>query len=96
MILRVCITRHVDCSIHNAHEILLFFVPDNMNATLRFSLPDEQAEFDAALLGRNAISALWQIENHCRAILKHGDPADDVRELCKCVRAMIPPACLEV
>ena len=67
-----------------------------MRASLHFSLPDDQAELDAALLGRDALAALWEIENHCRAIVKHGDPREDMRELCETIRAMIPPACLEV
>ena len=66
-----------------------------MKATLTFTLPDDQGDFDAALLGRSAITALWEIENHCRAIVKHGDPREDMRELCETIRAMIPPACLE-
>ena len=53
------------------------------------------SNFDAALLGRDALAALWEIENHCRAVLKHGDPREDMRELCDTIRAMIPPACLE-
>ena len=67
-----------------------------MKATLAFDLPDDQGDFDAALLGREAISALWEIDQHCRAILKHGDPSDEVRQLCETLREMIPPACLEV
>ena len=31
-----------------------------MIATLRYSLPDEQAEFDAARLGSEAMQVLWQ------------------------------------
>jgi hypothetical protein len=67
-----------------------------MKATLAFDLPDDQGDFEAALLGREAISALWEIDQHCRAILKHGDPSDEVRQLCETLREMIPPACLEV
>jgi hypothetical protein len=67
-----------------------------MKATLAFSLPDDQGDFDAALLGREAISALWEIDQHCRAILKHHDPSDEVRQLCETLREMIPQACLEV
>ena len=67
-----------------------------MKAVLHFSLPEDQGALDAALLGRDAISALWEIENHCRAIASHGDPSEDMRELCETIRAMIPPACLEV
>lgn len=67
-----------------------------MKATLAFDLPDDQGDFEAALLGREAISALREIDQHCRAILKHGDPSDEVRQLCETLREMIPPACLEV
>jgi hypothetical protein len=56
---------------------------------LRFDLPDEQAEFDAARLGRDALSALWDIDQHCRAIVKHGDPSEETRELAEAIRAMI-------
>ena len=66
-----------------------------MKATLTFTLPEDQGEFEAAMLGREALLALWEIENHCRAIVKHSDPREDMRELCDTIRAMIPPACLE-
>jgi hypothetical protein len=56
---------------------------------LRFDLPDEQAEFDAARLGRDALLALWEIDQHCRAIVKHGDPSEETRELAEAIRAMI-------
>jgi hypothetical protein len=56
---------------------------------LRFDLPDEQPEFDAARLGRDALLALWEIDQHCRAIVKHGDPSEETRELAEAIRAMI-------
>jgi hypothetical protein len=64
-------------------------------ATFRFDLPDEQAEFDAARLGRAALSALWQIDQHCRALIKHGTPSDETRRLAEEIRAMIPGELLE-
>ena len=60
-----------------------------MKILLRFDLPDEQAEFDAARLGRDALVALWEIDQHCRAIVKHGDPSEETRELAEAIRAMI-------
>jgi hypothetical protein len=60
-----------------------------MQATLTFSLPDEQADYDAARLGRDALAALWEIDQHCRGIIKHGDPSDETRELAEAIRAMI-------
>jgi hypothetical protein len=66
-----------------------------MKATLAFNLPDEQAEFDAARLGRAALSALWQIDQRCRSLIKHGEPTDEERRLAQEIRAMIEPELLE-
>ena len=66
-----------------------------MKATLEFDLPDDQGEFDAARLGRAALSALWQIDQHCRSLLKHGEPTDEEARLAKEIRAMIEPELLE-
>jgi hypothetical protein len=60
-----------------------------MKATLTFNLPDEQPDYDAARLGRQALVALWEIDQHCRAVLKHGDPSEETRELAEAIRAMI-------
>lgn len=48
-------------------------------ATLRFTLPDEQVEFNAAMQGRDAKSAIWDVDQYCRGILKHGEPNEHVR-----------------
>ena len=66
-----------------------------MQAILKFTLPDEQGDFDAARLGRAALSALWQIDQHCRSLLKHGEPTDEERRLAQEIRAMIEPELLE-
>jgi hypothetical protein len=66
-----------------------------MRATFTFRLPDDQAEFDAARLGRAALSALWEIDQHCRSLLKHGEPTPEQRELAEEIRAMIEPELLE-
>jgi hypothetical protein len=60
-----------------------------MRATLTFTLPDEQGDFDAARLGRDALLALWEIDQHCRSLLKHGDPSEDAAALAQAIRAMI-------
>ena len=64
--------------------------------TIRYTLPDEQAEYDAARLGRAALTTLWQIDQHCRSIVKHGEPSEEERRLAEQIRAMIPGECLEV
>ena len=63
--------------------------------TLRYRLPDEQAEYDAARLGGEALSALWEIDQWCRSRIKHGEPAADERHALEFIRAMIPAELLE-
>ena len=65
-------------------------------ATLRYKLPDEQADFDAALAGRKALLALHEIEQRMRSLLKHGEPSMAEAELAKDVRAMIPADLLDI
>ena len=66
-----------------------------MKATLSFNLPDDQGEFDAARLGREALLALWEIDQRCRSLLKHGEPSDGERRLAEEIRGMIPGEMLE-
>ena len=65
-------------------------------ATLRYTLPDEQAEYDAARLGSEAMQVLWQIDQTCRSLLKHGSPTAEERRLAEEIRAMIPSEMLEI
>jgi hypothetical protein len=65
-------------------------------ATLTYQLPDEQGEFDAALAGSKAISALWDIDQACRSLLKHGEPTEGQAELAERIREMIPCELLEL
>jgi hypothetical protein len=67
-----------------------------MICTLRFTLPDEQAEFDAARLGGKALSTLWEIDQHCRALCKHGEPTPEERRLAEEIRRMIDGELLEI
>jgi hypothetical protein len=67
-----------------------------MIAALRFTLPDEQADFDAALAGRKALVALWEIDQRCRSLLKHGEPTPDEARLAQEIRDMIPSELLEI
>jgi hypothetical protein len=64
-------------------------------ATLRFNLPDEQSEFDAARLGSEALSTLWAIDQHCRSVVKHGSPTTAERMLAEDIRRLIPGELLE-
>lgn len=67
-----------------------------MKATLTFTLPDEQGEYDAARLGRAALSTLWEIDQHCRSLLKHGEPTPEQAKLAEQIREMIPGEMLDV
>ena len=67
-----------------------------MKATLSFSLPDEQAAYDAARLGREALATLWEIDQHCRSLIKYGEPTPEQTTLAEAIRAMIPGELLEV
>lgn len=60
--------------------------------TLTFTLPDEQAEFDAAREGGAARSLIWGIDQHCRGLLKHGEPTEQERRLAETIREMIREA----
>jgi hypothetical protein len=66
-----------------------------MIVTFRFTLPDEQGEFDAARLGRSALAALWEIDQRCRGLLKHGEPTEEQAALAREIREMIPQELLE-
>jgi hypothetical protein len=58
-------------------------------ATLTYSLPDEQAEYDAAREGQAARSLIWAIDQHCRSVMKHGSPDAATRVLASDIRTMI-------
>jgi hypothetical protein len=58
-------------------------------ATLTYTLPEEQAEYDAAREGQAARSLIWAIDQHCRSLLKHGNPDAATRALAADIRTMI-------
>jgi len=58
--------------------------------TIRYRLPDEQAEYDAARLGAEALSTLWAIDQHCRNWIKYAPISDEATRQLEAVRQMIP------
>jgi len=64
-------------------------------ATLTFSLPAEQSEFDTAMQGGRAKSALWDIDQMCRSLTKYGEPTPAEVELAQRIRSMIPAELLD-
>ena len=63
--------------------------------TIRFTLPDEQADYDRARLGAAACGTLWDIDQHCRSLLKHGEPSGETRQLAEEIRRMIRDRCAD-
>lgn len=63
--------------------------------TLRYRLPDEQGEYDAARLGSEALAALWKIDQWCRNRIKYERPTAAETHALEAVRAMIPAELLE-
>ena len=59
------------------------------HVTIRFRLPDEQTELNAAMLGGEAKAAIWEIDQYCRGVLKHGEPSDEVRKHLQLIRDML-------
>jgi hypothetical protein len=64
-------------------------------ATLRYRLPDEQAEYDAATHGAESRGVIWDIDQHCRSLLKYGEPSNEARQLAEQIRQMIPEHLLD-
>ena len=67
-----------------------------MIAILKFTLPKDQAEYDAARLGGEAMQVLWQIDQTCRSLCKHGQPTEAEAALAKRIREMIPSELLDI
>jgi len=66
-----------------------------MIVTLKFKCPEEQGEFDAARLGRQALTCLGDIDQRCRSLLKHGEPTEQEARLAEEIRAMIDAELLD-
>ena len=57
-----------------------------MKATLKFNLPEDQAEFDFAVQGGKMYSALWDISQELRAIWKHEELSDEEFKMVERIR----------
>lgn len=60
-----------------------------MIATLRFSLPDEQTEFDAACQAMSFKALAWDIDQKCRNLCKYGEPSEETRQFAEDIRHLI-------
>ena len=64
--------------------------------TVTYTLPDEQSDFDAARLGRQALTTLWHIDQRCRSLVKYGEPSEETERLAEEIRAMIPAEMMDL
>jgi hypothetical protein len=56
---------------------------------LRFRLPDEQPELNAAMQGRDAKIVIWEVDQYCRGLLKHGTISDETARHFERIREML-------
>lgn len=64
---------------------------------IKFNLPEEEPDFIRAMKGSEAVSALWNIDNHIRNILKYEHSLDSkLRSELEEIRRMIPEEFLEL
>jgi Rad3-related DNA helicase len=62
-------------------------------ATLTFRLPEEQVEFETACQAAAAKSLLWDLDQHCRSVLKYEpEPHEERAKLAEEIREMIRAA----
>ena len=59
------------------------------HVTLRFRLPDEQTELSAAMQGGDAKATIWQVDQYCRGLLKHGSLSAESRQALEEIRDML-------
>ena len=64
-------------------------------AMLKFDLPEEQEEFKAATQGAAARNLLWEIDQHCRGVIKYGEASEETRKALEYIRTLIRE-CAEV
>jgi glutamate-1-semialdehyde aminotransferase len=67
-----------------------------MRVILEFDLPDDQGDYDAARLGRQALAVLREIDQRCREVVKYGEPTPEQRQLAEEIRRAIPGELLDV
>jgi hypothetical protein len=61
--------------------------------TLRYTLPKEQRDFDAARLGWDMARTIYEIDQRLRSLVKHGEPSGETRELAEEIRQMLRDGC---
>jgi hypothetical protein len=58
-------------------------------ASIKFTLPEEEREFRIAINSGDISACLWEIDQYCRNILRHGDPAQELKIHLEHIRKII-------
>ena len=59
-------------------------------ATITFNLPEEHSEYRDCMNASKMYCILWDIDQHCRDILKYGHQYKSVEDLAEYIRSEIP------
>ena len=65
-----------------------------MKVTVEFDLPEEYDDLRQHLSAPDAVSVLWDIDQHLRGIIKHG-PGGHVADALQGVRDLLHQSCSE-
>jgi len=63
-----------------------------MKGILEFNLPEEQEEHELAVNAYKLVSAISDLDNHCRSALKHGHNYKTPEEVLEAVREQLSEA----
>ena len=55
---------------------------------IKYKLPDEREDLNTTLLASEYHSALWEIDQFCRGVLKHGNGKENLTETLERVREL--------
>ena len=66
---------------------------ETMEATLKYTLPEEENELRLALEGASAHDIIWDIDQHLRNKLKHEELSEEVEKELESLREMIRGCC---
>lgn len=56
--------------------------------SIRFKIPEENEELNTVMHASEYYSALWEIDQYCRGILKHGDGKEDLEKTLEHIRSL--------
>ena len=58
--------------------------------TFVYDMPEDKYELWLHTQSHTFFSALWEIDQHCRSVVKHGHQYKSVEDLAQAIRGMMP------